>query len=118
MEGVARGDSCRSGGILILFLVRIFKSTVSTRFFIPLTAAVKAAFPKGNIYVDLHEELGAIYHDDLFADFYANRGHPVEVSPWRLAMATIMQYMEGLTDRQTADAVRRCMDGLVPVANG
>jgi transposase len=73
-------------------------------------AAVKAAFPKGNLYIDLHEELGVIYRDDLFADFYANRGPPVEVAPWRLAMATAMQYIEGLTDRQTADAVRRCMD--------
>jgi transposase len=73
-------------------------------------AAVKAAFPKGNIYVDLHEELGSLYRDDLFADFYADRGHPVEIAPWRLAMATVMQYIEGLTDRQTADAVRRCMD--------
>jgi transposase len=73
-------------------------------------AAVKAAFPKGNVYVDLREEFGAIYRDDLFVDFYADRGHPVEIAPWRLAMATTMQYMEGLTDRQTADAVRRCMD--------
>jgi transposase len=73
-------------------------------------AAVKAAFPKGNLYVDLHEELGSLYRDDLFADFYADRGHPVEIAPWRLAMATVMQYIEGLTDRQTADAVRRCMD--------
>jgi len=73
-------------------------------------AAVKAAFPKGNVYVDLHEELGSMYRDDLFTDFYADRGHPVEIAPWRLAMATVMQYMEGLTDRQTADAVRRCMD--------
>jgi transposase len=73
-------------------------------------AAVKAAFPKGNLYVDLHTELGAIYDDHLFADFYADRGHPVEVAPWRLALATVMQYIEGLTDRQTAEAVRRCMD--------
>jgi transposase len=73
-------------------------------------AAVKAAFPKGNLYLDLHEELGSLYRDDLFADFYADRGHPVEIAPWRLAMATVMQYIEGLTDRQTADAVRRCMD--------
>jgi transposase len=73
-------------------------------------AAVKAALPKGNVYVDLHEEFGAMYRDDLFADFYCDRGHPVEIAPWRLAMATVMQYMEGLTDRQTADAVRRCMD--------
>ncbi len=73
-------------------------------------AAVKAAFPKGNVYVDLHEELGSMYRDDLFADFYADRGHPVDIAPWRLALSTVMQYMEGLTDRQTADAVRRCMD--------
>jgi transposase len=74
------------------------------------TAALKAAFPKGNVYVDLHEEFGSMYCDDLFADFYADRGHPAEMAPWRLAMATVMQYMAGLTDRQTADAVRRCMD--------
>jgi transposase len=73
-------------------------------------AAVKAAFPKGNLYVALHTELGAIYDAHFFADFYTDRGHPVEVAPWRLALATIMQYTEGLTDRQTADAVRRCMD--------
>src|SRR5215510_4618905 len=73
-------------------------------------AAVKAAFPKGNLYVDLHTEIGAIYDAHFFADFYADRGHPVEVAPWRLALATVMQYIEGLTDRQTADAVRRCMD--------
>ncbi len=73
-------------------------------------AAVKAAFPKGNIYVDLHTELGTIYADNLFADFYADRGHPVEIAPWRLALTTVMQYIEGLTDRQAADAVRRCID--------
>ena len=44
-------------------------------------AAVKAAFPKGNVYVDLHEEFGAMYRDDLFADFYCDRGHPVEIAP-------------------------------------
>jgi transposase len=73
-------------------------------------AAVKAAFPKGNLYVDLRTEFGSIYRDDLFVDFYASRGHPVEIAPWRLALATTMQYIEGLTDRQAADAVRRCMD--------
>jgi transposase len=35
-------------------------------------AAVKAAFPKGNLYVNLRTELGAIYQDDLFVDFYAD----------------------------------------------
>src|SRR5262249_53070963 len=73
-------------------------------------AAVRAAFPKGNLYVDLHAEFGTLYADQLFADRYPPEGRPMEVSPWRLALVTVMQYMEGLTDRQAADAVRRCMD--------
>jgi transposase len=40
-------------------------------------AAVKAIFLKGNLYVDLREEFGSIYRDELFADFYANRGIPL-----------------------------------------
>src|SRR6266702_761759 len=73
-------------------------------------AAVRAAFPKGNLYVDLRTEFGALYHDQLFADLYPPEGRPVEVAPWRLALVMVMQYIEGLTDRQAADAVRRCMD--------
>jgi transposase len=74
-------------------------------------AMVKSAFPKGNLYVDLRTEFGVIYTDDHFADLYSkNRGRRVEVAPWRLALVTVMQYMEGLSDRQAADAVRRCMD--------
>src|ERR671935_97148 len=73
-------------------------------------AAVRAAFPKGNLYVDLRTEFGTLYTDQLFADLYPPGGRPVEVAPWRLALVVVMQYMEGLTDRQAADAVRRCMD--------
>ena len=37
---------------------------------IPATtaAAVRAAFPKGNLYVDLRSEFGTLYEDQLFAD--------------------------------------------------
>ena len=73
-------------------------------------AAVHAAFPKGNLYVDLRAEVGALYEDRLFADLYPPAGRPVEVAPWRLALVMIVQYIEGLTDRQAAVAVRRCMD--------
>ena len=73
-------------------------------------AAVQAAFPKGNLYVDLRAEFGALYDDQLFADLYSPQGRPVKVAPWRLALVVVMQYIEGLTDRQAADAVRRCMD--------
>jgi transposase len=73
-------------------------------------AAVQAAFPKGNLYVELRAEFGPLYDDQLFADLYPPAGRPVEVAPWRLALVVVMQYIEGLTDRQAADAVRRCMD--------
>jgi transposase len=73
-------------------------------------AIVKAAFPKGNLYVDLRTEFSTLYAQDLFADLYADRGHPVEVAPWRLALVMVMQYIAGLTDRQAAAAVRRCID--------
>src|SRR5438552_521701 len=73
-------------------------------------AAVRAAFPKGNLYVELRAEFGTLYEDQLFVDLYPPEGRPVEVAPWRLALVVVMQYIEGLTDRQAADAVRRCMD--------
>src|SRR5919109_187398 len=73
-------------------------------------AAVRSAFPKGNLYVELRAEFGTLYADQLFADLYPPQGRPVEVASWRLALVVVMQYIEGLTDRQAADAVRRCMD--------
>ena|SRR5438128_2711405 len=73
-------------------------------------AAVRAAFPKGNLYVELRAEFGTLYTDQLFANLYPPQGRPVEVAPWRLALIVVMQDLEGLTDRQAADAVRRCMD--------
>jgi transposase len=73
-------------------------------------AAVRAAFPKGNLYVDWRAEFGTLYTDQLFADLSPPQGRPVAVAPWRLALVVVMQYIEGLTDRQAADAVRRCID--------
>ena len=73
-------------------------------------AAVQAAFPKGNPSIALRAEFGTLYDDQLFTDLYPPLGRPVEVAPWRLALVMVRQYLEGLTDRQAADAVRRCMD--------
>ena len=76
----------------------------------PTAAAVRAACPKGNLYVELRPEFGTLYDGQLFADLYPPQRRPVEVAPWRLALVMVMQYIAGLTDRQAADAVRRCMD--------
>ena len=69
----------------------------------------RAAFPKGNRYMTMRDELGVIYPNDLFADLYPQVGHYGE-PPWRLALVTLMQFSENLTDRQAADAVRGRID--------
>src|SRR5215216_2773790 len=76
----------------------------------PETARVAhAAFPTGNRYMTMRDELGIIYPNDLFADLYPQVGHYGE-APWRLALVTLMQCSENLTDRQAADAVRGRID--------
>ena len=65
----------------------------------------RAAFPKGHPYLQMRDELGSIYTDNMFADLYPSDGQPA-VRPWRLALVTVMQFAENLTDRQAADAVR------------
>ncbi len=82
-----------------------------TNFDIPeqtITVA-RAAFPKGNLYMKMRDELGTIYHDELFSELYPQRGRSVQ-APWRLALVTVMQFAENLTDRQAADAVRARID--------
>jgi transposase len=69
----------------------------------------QAAFPRGNGYMRLRDELGTVYDDQLFAPLFPARGQPA-ASPWRLALATVMQFAEGLSDRQAADAVRSRID--------
>ena len=68
------------------------------------------AFPKGNAYLTLRDEIGVIYEDELFAPLFAStRGRPAE-SPGCLALVTALQFAENLSDRQTASAVRSRID--------
>jgi transposase len=69
----------------------------------------KAAFPKGNRYMRMRDELGVFYNDEEFADLYPGRGQSA-IAPWRLTLILIMQFLENLSDRQTADAVRGRID--------
>ena len=64
-----------------------------------------AVFPRGNVFIQVRDTLGAIYTDEAFADLFPTHGQPA-LAPWRLALVTVFQFMEGLTDRQAADAVR------------
>jgi transposase len=69
----------------------------------------RAAFPKGTTYMTMRDELGAIFEDEDFANLFPRRGQPA-MAPWRLALVTVMQFAEGLSDRQAADAVRGRID--------
>jgi transposase len=57
------------------------------------------AFPKGNVFMKMRDELGVIFEDEQFMALYPDDGQPAE-TPSRLALVTIMQFVENLTDRQ------------------
>src|SRR2546421_44985 len=76
---------------------------------------VERLCPKGTMVTQLRDELGPIYSDEHFAHLFAKRGRPVE-APWRLALVTVLQAIEGLTDRQAAQAVHLRMDWLNALA--
>jgi transposase len=69
----------------------------------------QAAFRKGNLCIRLRDMLGTLYTDETFADLFSHTGRPAE-APWRLALVSVLQYVEDLSDRQAADAVRGRID--------
>ncbi len=69
----------------------------------------RGVYPKGNVCMRMRDELGSIYQDEAFAHLFSHTGQLAE-APWRLALVTVMQFAEGLSDRQAADAVRSCID--------
>jgi transposase len=76
----------------------------------PETARIaRAAFPKGNRYLRVADELEALFTDDAFLVLFPTHGQPAQ-PPWQLALVTILQFAEGLSERQAAHAVRRRID--------
>jgi transposase len=69
----------------------------------------RAAFPKGTLCLRIADALGAIYQNQEFVALFPTRGQPAE-APARLALATVLQFVEGLSDRRAADAVRGRID--------
>ncbi|MEV8062489.1 IS1182 family transposase [Streptomyces antimycoticus] len=69
----------------------------------------RAAFPKGSLAIRVRDELGVLFTDEQFAGLFGVRGKPAW-SPGRLALVLVLQFVEGLTDRQAAEAVRARID--------
>jgi len=69
----------------------------------------RGAFPRGNPYLRVYDALGSIFANPQFADLYPKEGKPAE-DPTLLALVTIFQFADGLSDRQAADAVRAPID--------
>ncbi|WP_240204832.1 transposase [Streptomyces actuosus] len=53
----------------------------------------------------LRDHLAEVFDDALFTDAFPDRGAPAQ-SPALLALVTVLQFTENLTDRQAADASR------------
>lgn len=69
----------------------------------------RRAFPKGSLAIRVRDELGVLFRDEDFAAVFPARGKPAW-SPGRLALVVVLQFAEGLTDRQAAEAVRARID--------
>jgi transposase len=67
------------------------------------------ALDEDNRYRKLREHFDTVFSDDAFEALFPTRGQPA-AAPWRLALVTVLQFAEGLSDREAADAVRARID--------
>ena len=77
-----------------------------------VAAAIAAKYPGKRprpLAVQVRDHLGEWLHDGQFAATFGVRGRP-GWSPSRLALVTVLQRAEDLTDRQAAEAVRMRLD--------
>ena len=63
------------------------------------SVVARAAFPRGTLAMRIRDELGEVFVDGEFVDAFGVRGRP-GISPGQLAMVTVLQFAENLTDRQ------------------
>jgi hypothetical protein len=57
----------------------------------------------------VRDELPGLFADAQFVSAFGVRGKP-RISPGQLALVTVLQFAENLTDRQAAEAVRARID--------
>jgi transposase len=67
--------------------------------------AARASFPKGHPLMRIADEFGLLYSNSQFSTLFSPTGQPA-LDPARLALITVFQFMEGLSDEQAVDAVR------------
>lgn len=72
---------------------------------------VRAAFPKGTLAIRIREALGPSGRCSRTrtSPAFPRSGRPA-ASPSALALVCVLQFAEGLSDRQAADQVRARMD--------
>jgi transposase len=76
----------------------------------PETARVaRDAFRKGHRYLRFADELDTLFTDALFTTLFPAYRQPA-LAPWRLGLVTILQFADGLSDRQATDMVRSRID--------
>ena len=76
---------------------------------------IRGLGPKGTMVTQLRDALGPIYSDEPFSHLFPKRERAAE-APWRLALVTVLQAIEGLTDRQAAEFVHTRIDWLYALA--
>jgi transposase len=69
----------------------------------------RAIFPNGNLYMQWYDTFGTLFKDRDFVSLFSTEGQPA-LSPMRLYLVLLLQFAEGLSDRQAAEAVRTRID--------
>jgi transposase len=69
----------------------------------------RAIFPNGNLYMQWYDTFGTLFKDRDFVTLFSTEGQPA-LSPMRLCLVLLLQFAEGLSDRQAAEAVRTRID--------
>ncbi|MCX5536551.1 IS1182 family transposase [Streptomyces sp. NBC_00006] len=68
-----------------------------------------AACPKGTPAMLIRDRLDVVFEDEEFADLFPKDGRP-GLSPGQLALVSVLQFTENLSDRAAANAVRTRID--------
>ncbi len=62
-------------------------------------------FPTGNVVMQIRDHFGMLFHNQQFSHLFSTTGQPA-LAPACLALVTVLQFLEGLSDRQAAEAVQ------------